>query len=81
MKGVPFYNPNSDEEKDGKRRRYRDEGRELKEKGMVRLTLRMIERSCFWARIWAISCRGRKERRKKPRLRKRQKIEKSRRRE
>lgn len=30
---------------------------------MVRLTLRMMERSCFWARIWAISYRGRKKRR------------------
>lgn len=28
---------------------------------MVRLTLRMMERSCFWARIWAISYRGREK--------------------
>lgn len=68
-----------DKDKDRQRRRCRDEGRELKEKGMDILTLRMIERSCFWARIWAISCRGRKKRRKKPR--EGQKIEKSRRRE
>lgn len=34
---------------------------------MVRLTLRMMERSCFWARIWAISCTGRKKRREKRR--------------
>lgn len=33
------------------------------EKGTVRLTLRMMERSCFWARMWAISYRGRKKRR------------------
>lgn len=75
------HNPNRDEDKDRQRRRHRDEGRDLKEKGMVRLTLRMIERSCFWARIWAISCRDRKKRRKKPRLRDRQNLEKSRRRE
>lgn len=32
---------------------------------MAKLTLRMMERSCFWARIWAISYNGRKNRREK----------------
>lgn len=67
---VQMHEPRTEikRDKDRQRRRQRDGGihwRGKEEKGMVRLTLRMMERSCFWARIWAISYRGRKKRREK----------------
>lgn len=32
---------------------------------LVRLTLRMMERSCFWARMWDISCRGKRKKKRR----------------